>query len=58
MSTNLPGYAALRPDRANAPRDRLTALDRCIWRCGGCGDWRWGSRDCGVCAVLLGEVAA
>jgi hypothetical protein len=36
--------------------DRLTEADKAVWRCR-CGDWRYGSRDCGVCPRIV-EVAA
>ena len=37
--------------------DRLGEADKAVWRCAGCGDWRWGSRSCAVCPRIV-EVAA
>lgn len=51
--TSHPPVALLNAHRNNTPTyTRLHQLDKAIWRCG-CGSWRWGSRACTVCALLL-----
>lgn len=37
--------------------DLLNDADANVWRCRGCGGWRWGARDCAVCPHIV-EVAA
>lgn len=49
--------SAARGDTGPTEFQRLNDADRALWRCTGCGGWRYGSRDCAVCPRIV-EVAA